>query len=485
MAPRASRAPSRRLTHTPPPVRPGTSLNDAVDAVLRRSLVPVPDATVEGEDAGTHDVTDSDLLRHITARARELTAGETSDLLLALERSERFSRLPPDAPARFLDACVRDDGPFAPLIRRLSGDDDDVDDDQSDDEREEEAEETSARLPPAVSRLRRRVFPRTASQVLGSLAKSSLSRAFLDLLRPPSSPMDRGAVEHSERPPEARGGGWHMPYDFSPRDVARLLHALASFPPAAAEAEAEAGNASLEKVRTPSNLLNRARAAEAAAALVAEFSRDGWTRANVRAEDLALIAWALAELPGARSLGFREDADDEEEAGAEAEASASSRARLRSATRRALRELSHPVRRHAAEFDPDELVAVACAYERAYEEGWLDGGDVPRRTEKEKTEGEKKNALFDAKRRRVSALADGRATANHVLQALAPRALQRPERYSAAQLGYVADACARFGVHPKREGIWNWASVVRRRRRAELEAEAEKEAEEEEAKEAA
>jgi hypothetical protein len=260
------------------------------------------------------------------------------------------------------------------------------------------------------------------------------------------------------------------------------LHALASFPPAEAEAEDENEN---EKVRTPSNLLNRARAAEAAAALVAEFSRDGWTRANVRAEDLALIAWALAELPGARSLGFREDADDEEEAGAEAEASASSRARLRSATRRALRELSHPVRRHAAEFDPDELVAVACAYERAYEECWLDGGDVPRRTEKEKTEGEKKNALFDAKRRRVSALADGRATANHVLQALAPRALQRPERYSAAQLGYVADACARFGVHPKREGIWNWASVVRRRRRAELEAEAEKEAEEEEAKEAA
>ena len=478
------------MTHTPPPVRPCTSLNDAVDAVLRRSLVPVPDATVEGEDAGTHDVTDSDLLRHITARARELTAGETSDLLLALERSERFSRLPPDAPARFLDACVRDDGPFAPLIRRLSGDDDDdVDDDQSDDEREEEAEETSPRLPPAVSRLRRRVFPRTASQVLGSLAKSSLSRAFLDLLRPPSSPMDRGAVEHSERPPEARGGGWHMPYDFSPRDVARLLHALASFPPAEAEAEDEDEN---EKVRTPSNLLNRARAAEAAAALVAEFSRDGWTRANVRAEDLALIAWALAELPAARSLGFREDADDEEEAGAEAEASASSnanasaasRARLRSATRRALRELSHPVRRHAAEFDPDELVAVACAYERAYEECWLDGGDVPRRTEKEDEKTKGKN-LFDAKRRRVSALADGRATANHILQALAPRALQRPERYSAAQLGYVADACARFGVHPKREGIWNWASVVRRRRRAEMEAEAENEAEEKEAKEEA
>ena len=166
------------------------------------------------------------------------------------------------------------------------------------------------------------------------------------------------------------------------------------------------------------------------------------------------------------------------------EASAASRARLRSATRRALRELSHPVRRHAAEFDPDELVAVACAYERAYEECWLDGGDVPRRTEKEDEKTKGKN-LFDAKRRRVSALADGRATANHILQALAPRALQRPERYSAAQLGYVADACARFGVHPKREGIWNWASVVRRRRRAEMEAEAENKAEENEAKEEA
>ena len=71
---------------------------------------------------------------------------------------------------------------------------------------------------------------------------------------------------------------------------------------------------------------------------------------------------------------------------------------------------------------------------------------------------------------RVFLAADGRATANHALQALAPQALRRASEFSAEQLGYVSDACARFGVHPKGEGMWDWNAVVRKRRKEESDA---------------
>ena len=75
-----------------------------------------------------------------------------------------------------------------------------------------------------------------------------------------------------------------------------------------------------------------------------------------------------------------------------------------------------------------------------------------------------------ARRSRKAGAADGRATANRALQALAPQALRRASEFSAEQLGYVSDACARFGVHPKGEGMWDWNAVVRKRRKEESDA---------------
>ena len=34
---------------------------------------------------------------------------------------------------------------------------------------------------------------------------------------------------------------------------------------------------------------------------------------------------------------------------------------------------------------------------------------------------------------------------NHVLQALVPEALSRPEEFTSEDLGFIADACSRFG----------------------------------------
>lgn len=199
------------------------------------------------------------------------------------------------------------------------------------------------------------------------------------------------------------------PYGYSARDVARVAYALASFP-RATDQSAETNRRSLAK---------------ATAFFAARFSRDEWTREHAEKGDLATLAWSFAEIPGA--LGGD--------------------APTRKACRRAMRELSHPVRRHAAAFSAEEIVVVVCAYERAYDDCALGG------PEKEK-----------------AGAADGRATANHALQALAPQALRRASEFSAEQLGYVSDACARFGVHPKGEGMWDWNAVVRKRRKEESDA---------------
>jgi len=207
--------------------------------------------------------------------------------------------------------------------------------------------------------------------------------------------------------PVSRRPATKPPYGYSARDVARVAYALASFP-RATDQSAETNRRSLAK---------------AAAHFAARFSRDEWTREHAEEGDLATLAWSFAEIPGA--LG-----DD---------------APTRKACRRAMRELSHPVRRHAAAFSAEEIVVVACAYERAYDDCALGGPEK-------------------------SGAADGRATANHALQALAPQALRRASEFSAEQLGYVSDACARFGVHPKGEGMWDWNAVVRKRRKEESDA---------------
>jgi hypothetical protein len=117
-----------------------------------------------------------------------------------------------------------------------------------------------------------------------------------------------------------------------------------------------------------------------------------------------------------------------------------------------MRELSHPVRRHAHAFSAEEICVVACAFERAYEDCAVGGSE--------------------SRISKHANVADGRAVANHALQALAPQALRRASEFSAEQLGYVSDACARFGVHPKGEGMWDWNAVVRKRRREESDARA-------------
>ena len=217
--------------------------------------------------------------------------------------------------------------------------------------------------------------------------------------------------------PVSRRPATKPPYGYSARDVARVAYALASFP-RATDQSAETNRRSLAK---------------AAAHFAARFAfRDEWTREHAEKGDLATLAWSFAEIPGA--LG-----DD---------------ATTRKACRRAMRELSHPVRRHAAAFSAEEIVVVACAYERAYDDCALGG--------------------FEKKK---AGAADGRATANHALQALAPQALRRASEFSAEQLGYVSDACARFGVHPKGEGMWDWNAVVRKRRKEESDAAIESDAE--------
>ena len=203
------------------------------------------------------------------------------------------------------------------------------------------------------------------------------------------------------------------PYGYSVRDVARVAYALASFP----------------RPMDQSSVENRRLLAKAAAHVAARFSRDEWTREHAEEGDLATLAWSFAEIP--RRLG-----ND----------------RLtRKACRHAMRELSHPVRRHAHAFSAEEICVVACAFERAYEDCAVGGSES---------------------RTKRANVADGRAVANHALQALAPQALRRASEFSAEQLGYVSDACARFGVHPKGEGMWDWNAVVRKRRREESDARA-------------
>ena len=356
--------PSRREARVPPHTHElrVTSTNDLVDAVIRRALRPAEldslDENRRGafgdadEHPGTRHADDTELLEALLGRAGEITACEVSDVLHAVSRSARFAKLPSVPRGRLLDAFAELDGPFHAMQRMY--------------------------------------------------LDESAPMAWMRPRREETDPPPWTGAPASRRP-----GKRKTPYGYSPRDVARIAYALASFP-RATDQSAETNRRSLAK---------------AAAHFAARFSRDEWTREHAEEGDLATLAWSFAEIPGA--LG-----DD---------------ALTRKACRRAMRELSHPVRRHAAAFSAEEIVVVACAYERAYDDCALGGPEK-------------------------SGAADGRATANHALQALAPQALRRASEFSAEQLGYVSDACARFGVHPKGEGMWDWNAVVRKRRKEESDA---------------
>ena len=337
-----------------------TSTNDLVDAVIRRALRPAePDHDSSlgalgdaDEYPGTRHADDTEVLDALLSRAGEVTACEASDVLHAVSRSARFEKL--EGPrGRLLDAFARLDGPFHVM----------------------------------------------QEMVLDESAPMAWMRPRREETDPPP---------WTGAPASRRPGKRKTPYGYSPRDVARIAYALASFP-RATDQSAETNRRSLAK---------------AAAHFAARFSRDEWTREHAEGGDLATTAWAFAKIPSALGDAFGP---------------------TRRACRRAMRELSHPVRRHAAAFSAEEIVVVACAYERAYDDCALGGPEK-------------------------AGAADGRATANHALQALAPQALRRASEFSAEQLGYVSDACARFGVHPKGEGMWDWNAVVRKRRKEESDA---------------
>ena len=67
----------------------------------------------------------------------------------------------------------------------------------------------------------------------------------------------------------------------------------------------------------------------------------------------------------------------------------------------------------------------------------------------------------------AAALRDECSVTNHVLHSLVPEVLKRPGDFSAEDLGYIADACSRFAVHPHGEGsLWTWSMLIAQRRQA-------------------
>ena len=439
-----------------------TSTNDLLDAVLTRALhAPVdPDARPrEGE--GTHRAHDADLLDALAHRAPELTGSEAADLLWAVSCAPRFSTLPRNATGRLLDALVHREGPFAPLHKLYL-----------DESLPLAWMRPAPRRPSSPPARRRRARAPRSPERTPDTARAEPARERPDDEADVHADLDYKATPAPERtssegmnvdawsgaPPRA---GWHMPYDYSVRDVARVAHALASFPPPLDQTAAD----------------DRALTARAVAHLTARFSRDEWTREKTPAEILALLAWSFGEMPAAlsseRGCGGGGGGGGGGGDAAVVRGAIDGPVDFRKSARRAMRELAAPVRRHADDFTPREIIALVCAYEKTYDDCWLE--NEPRR--EPRPEPERAGSSDDSD---SAARADGRAAANHVLQALVPRVLRDTSAYTSRELGYVADACARFGVHPKREGIWNWTSVILRRRREEERDEAEGEEEEDE-----
>jgi len=484
-----------------------TSTNDIVDAVIRRALLAATfvesshdefDAFEElvqfgdeDEHPGTRHADDVELLDALTNRWKDLTSSEASDVLHAVSRSPRFEKKSLSAPrGRLLDALARQDGPFR-AIQELYLEDS---------------------LPLAWMRPRRR---RPGEPVEPSAAETKgEDQKELDS----SVPSWTGALPDSGH---GVSGTWGMPYEYTVRDIARLAYSLASFPKPIDQKSEE----------------DRALTAKAAAHVAARFSREAWTWEHADEADLATLVWSFAEIP---TKYLTKPAKDGSKLDGETHAPEQD-AFLRKACRRALRELSRAVRKRAGALSAEEIYAAARAYERAFDDCFVDPnqissrafvhiapavgeasesnavsfrgdessgeGDSPdetpplaetlgrvedflgARSEEEDAPGAEpgdraeqagvvermlleRPHTSDEKKKLFSSgtVADGRSVANRVLRALAPQALLRASEFSSDQLGYIADACARFGVHPKGEGMWHWASVVRKRRREERDA---------------
>ena len=249
-----------------------TSTNDLVDAVLTRALhAPVdPDARPR-EGGGTHRAHDADLLDALAHRAPELTGSEAADLLWAVSCAPRFSTLPRNATGRLLDALVHREGPFAPLHKLYL-----------DESLPLAWMRPTPRRPPPPPARRRRARARRRPVEPDEHARDEPTAPARE--RPDDETDDEADVHAdldykttnedawSGPPPRA---GWRMPYDYSARDVARVAHALASFPPPVDQTAAD----------------DRALTARAVAHLTARFSRDERTREETPAEMFALLAW--------------------------------------------------------------------------------------------------------------------------------------------------------------------------------------------------
>ena len=462
----------RAPTHSPTHELSVTSTNDIVDAVIRRALHSADDTSEnefgdEHEHHGTKHAEDSALLDALSSRWHDLTVSEASDVLHAVGRSSRFQRLDTER-GRLLDNLARQDGPFHAIVEMYL--------DES--------------LPMAWMRPNR--------HARRPAAKKPTDRELSDFMTDMSKPAWSGSPPKDE---------WHgLPYQYSVCDIARLVFSIASF----------------TKPSDQHGIEDRALLAKAAAHVAANFSRDAWTREHASEGDLATLVWAFAEIP--QKLQLHSKHQD---------------VFLHKACRRALRELAHPVKQHHQSFTAEEIFTTAMAYERAYDECWLEvqgvgaeaadsgsespghvtdtvnpttpfaaararaakalanakGDDTSDTSEEEETpldteetpRGDEQLPISDVDDKSstldvafhtslfrqtplfFSSVADGRSSANHVLQALAPEALHRTTEFSSQQLGYIADACARFGVHPKGEGMWEWDIVVRKRRKEEQE----------------
>lgn len=428
-----------------------TSTNDIVDAVIRRAL-RCTDLTNDhefGDDLehhGTRHAQDATLLDTLATRWHDLTSSEASDVLHAVGRSPRFGVSALDAQrGALLDTFARQDGPFHTMI--------------------EQRPNRHVRRPTKPTDKERSDF------------KNDLH-----------VPAWRGAPRRNET--------WHgLPFMYSVSDIARVVFALASFP-----------NSTDQHA-----LVDRSVLAESAAHVTATFSRDAWTRLHASEGDLATLVFSFCEIPGKLSLSVLDDKHQDH----------SGDDFLHKACRQALKELAHPVQTHHAEFSANEIFTTAMAYQKAYDECWIGVGpcaegttesptavsptfaDARARAEatlanatavgecltrKNKNDSTESTSVpkSDVKHKHTHkinahthqtpqtpefclSLQDGRASANHVLRALAPEALRRSREFSATQLGYIADACKRFGVHPKGEGTREWNDVVRKRRKEERE----------------
>ena len=184
---------------------------------------------------------------------------------------------------------------------------------------------------------------------------------------------------------------------------------------------------------------DRALTARALAHLAGRFSKDSWNRDHIDHGDLALLVWSFAEMPTTVAFG------EGRRVGQPVDCAGGAGFEDFHEGKKALGALSVPVRRHAEDFTPEELISVIVSYEKAYDECWRDYPVSPFAIESE-CRSTRKDA-DERFRLRVSeaenAIRDACGAAKSVLHALAPVVLHDPDAFTAEELGFVADACSR------------------------------------------